>query len=178
MDDIERIVDVIADGRRAMADLGIDQWQDGYPRRSDVISDMDRGVAYVIADEAHDSPIAYAAIILDGEPDYDVIADGDWLTTGTSADPTYTVVHRLSVATSARRRGVASRVFSEACALAVTGGRVSVRVDTHPGNTSMQHALEANGFVRRGTILLSDTAAGTRERFAYERLVGGPGSSR
>lgn len=50
---------------------GSDQWQNGYPNEQTVRDDLARSVAYVLTE--NDAVIAYAAIILDGEPAYDAI---------------------------------------------------------------------------------------------------------
>ena len=44
-------MDILAEGRRALAELGIDQWQGGYPHREAIEIDRARGESYVVVDD-------------------------------------------------------------------------------------------------------------------------------
>ena len=41
--DIDRIMEIVADGRAAIRALGLDQWQGGYPHRGVIEGDVARG---------------------------------------------------------------------------------------------------------------------------------------
>ena len=49
VDEIDRVMEILLDGKAALASLGIDQWQgEGYPARDIVAGDVEDGVSYVV----------------------------------------------------------------------------------------------------------------------------------
>ena len=76
--EIGAIMTVIESARTALAEAGSTQWQgaDGYPTEETIFDDVLNGQAYVgIVDG---QIVSYAAVIVDGDPAYDKIYDGDW----------------------------------------------------------------------------------------------------
>ena len=168
--DIDRIMEILADGRRALGELGIDQWQKGYPHRSIVEKDVANGESYVVVD-ADDRAVGTAMMSPAGEPDYDIIYDGEWLIDAPSEEPHYLVVHRVATAAEYTGRGIASALLAKAEELAAVMGKESVRIDTHPGNVPMRRMVQKNGFHKCGTITISHAEDGIPERIAYEKRV-------
>ncbi|OUO90767.1 GNAT family N-acetyltransferase [Gordonibacter sp. An230] len=168
--DIERIMEIVADGREAIRALGLDQWQGGYPHRGVIEGDVARGDSYLVEDE-NGCVVATAMVGFSGERDYDRIEQGAWLTSCTSEDPCYGVVHRVATAAESRGRGAAVFVMAGAEQLARERGAASVRVDTHPGNAPMQRLLERCGYSKCGIIFIGHAEGATPERIAYEKLV-------
>ena len=164
--EIDAVVAVLDQGRRAIGRLGIDQWQDGYPDRALIERDVERGISYVVADDAG-TILGTAAIDFSGEPTYDVI-DGAWLTSSPSTAPAYGVIHRIAVADAARRRGVARALIVKAQDLARERGAESLRIDTHPGNGPMQRFIASCGFTYCGIIQIDLARESTKARLAYE----------
>lgn len=160
---------ILVDGRASLAALGIDQWQGGYPHRAVIESDVARGESYVVEEDGR--VLATSMIGFAGERDYDRIEHGSWLTSCTSDDPSYGVVHRVAVRSSETGRGMASYLLSCAERLARVNGRASVRIDTHPGNAPMRGLVTKAGYEECGTIYIAHAEGGTPERIAYERLV-------
>ncbi len=157
-EDCDRIMVIVASAQQALADLSIDQWQDGYPAREVILSDIASGVGYVVCGE--DSGIeGYAAIVLDGEPAYSQITPGEWHT----AD-NYVVIHRICVAAESRRHGVALSLIRHAAKIAMQANIFAMRIDTHEGNTRMLAMLEKLGFEYCGKIVYP-----SGERVAYDR---------
>lgn len=155
--DIDRILSIVGDAQLSLRDLGIDQWQDGYPSRSVIESDIERGIGYVLTDSDNEA-IGYAAIVLTGEEAYLQIEDDMWHT-----PHDYVVVHRLCVAGGTRRRGVAMELMQHAANVAREGDIHAFRIDTHRGNVRMIAMLEKLGFAYVGII---HYASG--ERLAYD----------
>ena len=153
--DIEMIMGIVRSAQQALCELGIDQWQDGYPRVNDIEEDIEHGVGYVATDG--DKALGYAAIVLTGEPAYEQIADL-WHTS-----EQYVVVHRLCVYNSARRQGVALRLMQHAAQIAREHDYSAFRIDTHKGNIRMLGMMERLGFKHVGTIVYE-----SGEREAYE----------
>lgn len=166
--ELDRVMQVLDDGRTSIGLLGIDQWQAGYPFRESIEADVQTGKSYVV--EHDGSIIATAMIDFDGEPTYDEI-EGAWASPGTSVNPDYGCVHRVAVALEGRGKGAAKFILSEAANMARGMGKKGLRIDTHPGNTPMRSLMDSCGFQYRGVIYISHAGEGTPERVAYEKLL-------
>lgn len=169
--EVDQVMGILLDGKAALAELGIDQWQGAnYPHVEVVQEDVRQGHSYVVEDgDRH--LMATAMVSFDGEPDYDAI-EGAWLTAGTSAHPAYAVMHRVAVGADSVRRGAARFMIESALRIAREGGAQSLRIDTHPGNRPMLSLIESCGFTRCGVIRIAHADGGTPERVAFEKMVG------
>lgn len=167
--DIDSVMGILADGRTALKQLGIDQWQGGYPQREIVEGDVARGESYVA--ELDGVAVGTLMIGLQGDRTYDDIADGAWLTDSSSADPDYGVVHRVAVSLEHRGKGAASFLLKQAEAFIGQKGLSSVRIDTHPGNLPMRKLLLKHGYAECGTVYIAHAEGATPERVAYEKLL-------
>lgn len=77
--DFEECMDLINQARQQMIESGLHQWTGGYPSESDILADINNGVAQVLT---IDKKIAvYGAVILNGEEKYNSI-QGTWKTYG------------------------------------------------------------------------------------------------
>ena len=160
--DIDEIMAIVAQARRAIAKLGIDQWQDGYPEREVIEADIAQGIGYVFEDSG--SVAGYLALAPSPEPVYAQI-DGKWL-----ADGDYLTVHRSCAGDGSRGVGLGSAMLEFAEDIARERGCASVRADTHRGNVVMRHLLEKRGFAYCGEVTYPVTA-GDPIRAAYEKRV-------
>ncbi len=160
--DTDRLMELFGKASATMALLGIDQWQDGYPSRELIEGDIAEGRSYVVL--CGGKIIGTTVLLADGEPDYEKIYDGKWLTDGKG----YLTIHRITVDPEARGTGAASAIFAYAKKVAKERGLGSVRVDTHRGNIPMRRSLEKNGFIHCGSIYLR---ANGRHRVAYEKVL-------
>lgn len=168
--EIDRVMEILLDGKASLAALGIDQWQgEGYPARDIVEEDVREGVSYVIEDD-RGHLAATCMISFSGEEDYDEI-EGEWLTEGDSSNPAYAVVHRVAVAADSVGKGAARLMLGNAQAIAHEGGAQSLRVDTHPGNVPMLSLLRSSGFTECGIIRIKHAGGLTPERVAFEKLL-------
>ena len=161
--DREALLALFAEARGTIAALGIDQWQDGYPDRETVERDIALGQSR--AAEIDGEIAGTFALIADGEPTYDRIEDGHWLTGDDNRR--YLAVHRVAVAVKYRGSGVSKAIMTCAEESARGLGLSSVRIDTHEGNAVMRRMLEKNGFAACGIIHLAN---GDR-RVAYEKII-------
>ena len=91
--DLERLMEIFDEARYTISLLGIDQWQDGYPSRSVIEQDIELGQSYCI--DADDKLCGTMVLILDGEPTYDRIYDGEWLTGSNTKN--YLAIHRVAI---------------------------------------------------------------------------------
>ncbi len=161
--DVPALLALFAEARETIAALGIDQWQDGYPDRDTVLGDVKNGVSWIAVSEGRIA--GTLACIGSGEPTYDVIEDGEWLTG--NGNRAYLAVHRVAVAVRCRGTGVSGAMMDFAAQRAREAGFGSVRIDTHEGNAVMRRMLEKNGFLPCGIIHLQN---GDR-RVAYEKRI-------
>ena len=155
IEDIEDIMKIVRSAQLALRDLGIDQWQDGYPTSDIIKADIEIGVGHVYCDEDN-TPIGYAAIVLTGEEAYTQISN--WATSDN-----YVVIHRLCVRGDVRRHGIALQLMSEAAGQAREHSYYGFRIDTHRGNTRMLTLLNKLGFEYRGIVYYT-----SGERLAYD----------
>lgn len=154
-EDLERILEIYEIARQYMKSCGIDQWQNGYPAKSDVIDDIETGISHVLYDE---NGIYGAFVLVEGEdPTYISIEDGEW-----KDNSEYFAIHR--VASDGSRRGV----FHEIAEFAKSKSK-HLRVDTHKNNMNMQRVVKANGFTYCGVIHLLDGSP--RVAFEYSEKI-------
>ena len=90
VEDISAVAEIMAAASRRLCAAGVDQWQRGYPNRTSVERDVEDGVGVVLCEG--DTILAYGAVIFTGEPAYNDITGGEWLTSGD-----YACVHRVCV---------------------------------------------------------------------------------
>ena len=108
-EEVPSIWEIILQAKAQMYREGKHQWDENYPTVPILENDVRRGWGYVLVpDNCSTQPepdiIAYGAVVFDGEPAYDGLRDGKWL----SGQP-YVVLHRLAVADSWKRQGMAVR---------------------------------------------------------------------
>lgn len=160
--DIPSLMDIFDEARKTIAALGIDQWHNGYPSEDVILADIEKKQSYLC--ETGGKICGTFAMIDDGEPTYDKIYDGEWLT-GNSRD--YVAIHRVAISVSNRGSGISGKIIDYAADFAKNIGRKSLRIDTHRGNVVMRRMLEKNGFAFCGVIYLSSG----EERVAYEKII-------
>ena len=160
--DLNCLMPIFDEARRTIAELGIDQWQNGYPQRSVIENDIEKSESFLC--ELDENICATFVMLLDGDKTYDKIYDGEWLT-GDSQK--YVAIHRVAIPVMYRGQGIAARIIAYAEKYARKNGRSSLRIDTHEGNAVMRRMLEKNGFSYCGVIFLG---SGDR-RVAYEKTV-------
>lgn len=130
--EIGAIMTVIESARTALAEAGSTQWQgaDGYPTEETIFDDVLNGQAYVgIVDG---QIVSYAAVIVDGDPAYDKIYDGDWK----HHNKRYITFHRIAVLSEFTGQGIAQTFIQ---GLIEGTDAHDFRCDTHEKNTVMQH---------------------------------------
>lgn len=161
-DDVAEIMNIVRSAQQALKELGIDQWQNGYPASEVICDDISRGVGYVACAE-DGAVVGYEAVVLTGEEAYEQIADSEWNT-----PDRYVVVHRLCVSGNARRCGVAMALMSFAGKHAQKYDIHAFRIDTHKGNVRMLSLLDKLGFKRVGIVHYD---SGEREAFDLKLTI-------
>lgn len=160
---IDRMCEITDQAKRQLKNLGLDQWQKGYPSREVWSEDIQNGCTYLTVEEGEILGMFAFQTTLD--PSYQVI-DGQWLTDGE-----YASMHRVCVSDGCRGKGVAGKMFAYGFGLAQKAGFRSVRIDTHPGNLPMQRALEKAGFTACGKIRLVGGCEDGDLRIGFEKVL-------
>lgn len=159
--DVDIVCGIIRQAQKRMHDLGIDQWQNGYPNRDSIMSDVATGAGRVMCESEWIA--AYGAVKFGADPTYGRIDSGSWLTAGDD----YVVVHRLAVSDDSLHAGVATEFMRQVENEARRRGLASFRVDTHRDNAYMRSMLGKLGFTYCGVIYVSDGSP----RLAYEKVL-------
>ena len=159
LSDIDAILVIVAEAQVLLASNGVDQWQDGYPNRDVMMTDIDNGNCYVMLDA--DRVIAFGVVVFDGEAAYDDLHGGKWLTN----DP-YITLHRFAITATQRGKGYAMHFIRFAEQLAAERGFKSFRLDTHADNNIMQGLAQKAGFTYCGVVYYDSGS-----RYAYEKLL-------
>lgn len=162
--DEEALAALFCEARATIAQLGIDQWQNGYPSLAVIRNDSALARSYAVTDG--EQLIGTFVLIEDGEPTYDTIYGGDWKTG--NDNNSYLAIHRVAVSVRMRGKGISTAILNYAERRARALGRVSLRIDTHEGNVVMRRMLEKHGFLFCGVIYLENGDP----RVAYEKVLG------
>lgn len=158
--DLDQIVEIIELSKKYLKETKVDQWQDGYPAKEDLIRDIESRNSYVLTNK--DEIVATTVISLDGESTYNSIFNGEWIT-----NEDYIVMHRVAVHDKYKGKGIFKELIKEAESLALNKGISSIKIDTHRDNISMQRAVVKNDFKKCGIIYLEDGS----ERIAFEKVL-------
>lgn len=155
--DLSEIVAVIESARAYLKAQGIDQWQkSAYPAISDIRTDIENDVAYVL--KVAGKVAAYGAVITGFDPAYDLI-QGAWR----NDNHDYVTVHRMAVSTAFRGQALGQRFLTSVFETFST--YQDFRVDTHPDNQIMQHILTKLGFEKCGVVMFEGA------RWAYQKVL-------
>ena len=149
--DLDRVMELVADAQDWFRTQGIDQWQDGYPTRELILSDILGGENYIV--EHNGAVVATFVASFAGEPTYAEIKGKGWLN-----ENCYAVVHRIAVADECRRKGIAKEILHYAEELSVEQGVDDIRIDTHRENVAMRSLLKKLGYIHCGRITLTSGA--------------------
>ena len=148
------IMQVMDAAKKIMRQSGnMHQWEEGYPSKAVIMSDIEKDCGFVIEDGGN--VVGYFAFLLSPEPTYQKIYDGNWL----DDEKPYHVIHRIASLPDAH--GIFKSIM-EFC----FARESNIRIDTHRDNAIMQHNIEKHGFAYCGIIYL----ASGDERLAYQKL--------
>ena len=166
--DLDAIDAIMDDAKAYLRESGVDPWQDGYPNRDVIISDIAAGRGWVFDCVDTGEVAGYECIAMEPESSYPGI-DGKWLTEGEN----YAVIHRTMAAAKYRGTRLSQEMFSFAEELAAGMGRTSIRVDTHRDNRAMNRICERHGYVYCGVVNIGATnqTEGDPLRNGYEKLL-------
>lgn len=160
VDDLEQIMAILDQARDDLRLAGVDQWQNGYPNEAIISADINNDNSYVL--EKDNKIFGTVALEFDGDPNYNKIYEGAWLT-----EQAYAAIHRIAILREAKGQGLASQMIASIIKHSKARKVDSIRVDTHEDNKAMQRMLKKNGFEYCGVIFLVDGA----KRVAFEKIL-------
>ncbi|MCQ2569897.1 MAG: GNAT family N-acetyltransferase, partial [Limosilactobacillus sp.] len=77
LSDLDRVIEILKDGRNQLSESGIDQWQGDYPNREHVKEDIENGYAYLVHSDDHET-VGTSEMVPGPDPLYDQL-DGQRL---------------------------------------------------------------------------------------------------
>lgn len=162
--DLDAMLAIVHEARAFMKQQGLPQWQNGYPSPDVLREDIENGEAFLMT--AQGQPVATAALLLREEPDYRVLTQGSWGSSGP-----YAALHRVALASNQRGSGLATQFLQRLEGVCLQAGLFAIRIDTHRDNRPMQRFLTKNGFVQRGAILLGLAFEQDKERIVFDKQL-------
>lgn len=139
--DIENVMQIFSQARKAQRAAGFTQWEDGYPSVDILKADIDNNKGYVMEDKGRAA--AYVAIATQ-DAEYERFPQL-WKST----EP-YAVFHRIAICDEYRGKGLSSVLFDLAEDESRRLGAEAIRIDTGLENRPMQHILSKRGYANLG----------------------------
>lgn len=128
--DIDTVDSLAIFARSLMLKRNNPQWSGGYPKRKQLIKDIENGHLFVACDE-YDNPVAMMAVV--PAPDENYATVDFW---NTSED--FVGIHRVA----SKRHGGAKALFD----YVLNNTEKDIRIDTHAKNLDMQRFILDMGF--------------------------------
>ena len=157
--DTEFIFKLLKSVAAHMLEQGIMQWNENYPKREHVISDIVAQNVYL----GMENGLLLGVISIDAiqSPEYAKIP---WLYT----EGKILVVHRLAVSPTAQKKGIGKQLMDFALSTAIEEDYTAIRLDAYSKNQRTLRFYENRGYHTRGEIYFP-----YREEpfFCYEKLV-------
>ncbi len=160
LSDLDIFCQILEEDKASMKSHGVDQWQNGYPNREALITDISLNRLYVYKD--NEEVLGFCALIKGIEPTYLEI-EGEWLN-----DAPYLTIHRFATYLSRKKKDTAVRFLTEIEELHLAD---NIRVDTHKDNLPMNNLLKKCGYHYCGIITLLDGAEHGAKRNAYQKVL-------
>jgi len=160
VDDIGAIMDVIRGAKTFMTAQHSGQWQDQYPLREQIESDISHAAYFVVTS---DNTVVGGVAVYDHDADYGSLLEGAW-----HHDGPYLVVHRLAVDPKCHGQGLGMRLMLHVEEKARQRSIHLIRLDTHDKNKPMVSLLAKLGYEKVGYVLLNNF----KRRAAFEKHLG------
>ncbi len=151
--DRDEIVSLIRAVVDRLNQIGIPQWDEVYPKASDVDDDLRKKELYVVRSESGIAGIV--TLNRECDPAYE---NGDWLYQG----PDYAVVHRLCVSPSMQGCGIGNQMMRMVEAMLTESGVKNIRLDAFSQNPyslklyrKLGYRVAGEAVWRKGLFLLN-----------------------
>ena len=162
--DIAGVLEIIESAKERMKNMGLDQWQKGYPNEYSIREDVNKGISYVM--EENGEILGTSVLTFEREEVYENMKEGKWL-----SDVEYAVIHRIAVSDSGKNKGVSGGILKELEKICMEKGIYSIKIDTHEDNEPMKGFLKKNGFEFCGVIYLDREPDLNAKRVTFEKIL-------
>ena len=162
--DIEQVMEIIKDAKILLS-KNSSQWQDEYPTREIMLSDIKNHYLHGVYKD--DLLVAIASFIVGIDENYHVIDEGHFVYPTSKDD---LVIHRIAVRDSFHHLKLVDALFNYALSYARVRALKTIKADTSLVNVPMQKVLERNDFIKRGIIYIHDDLVDPK-RLAYELVL-------
>ena len=142
MGDLDAVMVIIHKATRHMDDQGILQWDNIYPSKSILQSDIERQHMHVIENERHIAGLI--TLNEDQSPEY---SDVSWSYPGKAL-----VVHRLTIDPEHQSKKLATKLMDFAEKEAASKGYNTIRLDAFTQNHAAVTLYERRGYRNAGTV--------------------------
>ena len=158
--DVAGVLKIIESAKERMKNMGLDQWQNGYPDENSIMGDVDKGISYVM------EILGTSVLTFEREEVYENMKEGKGL-----SDGEYTVIHRIAVSENNKNKGVSGEILKELEKICIEKGIYSIKIDTHEDNEPMKGFLKKNGFLFCGIIYLDREPDLNAKRVTFEKIL-------
>jgi ribosomal protein S18 acetylase RimI-like enzyme len=156
IEELDVLHGIVRDATRHMDEQGIPQWDEMYPNKAILLKDIERQEMHVI--EPDGQVAGFIVINEDQSPEYAAV---EWTYPGRTL-----VVHRLTIAPTYQRRGLATRLMDFAEETAAIQGYSCIRLDAFKHNPAAFTLYENRGYRKAGLVRFRKG-----EFFCYERAI-------
>lgn len=132
--DLNQIMTIISDAKKAMKEDGLFQWQDGYPNNEVVVEDINNQELYVLKEK--DKVLGICVI------------NGDYYSQykNTPNANESQVIHRVAVSKDFKNKGIGKKILLSAIEIIQSEGYKYAIIDTNSKNSKMLKLIENAGF--------------------------------
>ena len=161
IEDVSKLETIAEEARLFLKGKGLPQWQNGQaPNKAVFEDDIKRGVGVTAIIDGE--VVGYGAVNYGPYKTYENV--NIWQ----NKNEKYAILNRVMLSDQARGNGNGQLLLKLLIENAAEKGYSDIRIDTHPGNDTMQNVIVKVGFQFCGDIML-DIENG--ERIAYQKLL-------
>lgn len=158
-EDLESIWEIVLYAKEVRKKQGSTQWQDGYPKKETILTDIENSFGYVVKNSSE--ILAYIAIISEEEEAYASIKEGVWLN-----QAPYLVIHRMAVSENGKGLGLGKLMLKKAEEIACQKKYFNIKIDTNFDNFAMLKILDDLEYVFCGKVYFRG-----QERRAFQKVL-------
>ena len=162
---IDEIMTIISDAKGYLRQQNLLQWNldDGYPRKEDLLKDIDNQNCYLYIE--NDTVIGCMCIIFTPDENYYEI-DGNWIT-----NDKYASIHRIAIKNDFHHQGIGRKMLLLAEKIIKEQKVYSIKIDTHANNIPMTKTILSSGYTYCGIIKLKRSETDNLRNAYEKRLV-------
>ncbi|MBE0424416.1 MAG: GNAT family N-acetyltransferase [Lutibacter sp.] len=158
--DLEELLSIVKSCGKKLIDQGIFQWNEAYPKREDLLEDIELQELWKLEDK--NSIIGSIVLTENEDTEYQ---DVKWLT----KNQKNLYIHRLAVDPKFQGKGYAQKLMDFAEKYAKENGYNSIRLDTFSQNKRNQKFYEQRNYTRLESIYFPKQSA--FPFYCYEKIM-------